>query len=79
MALLIGDSTLDWQRIRNALRLTFERRATHPLPKTLDAPPSEWTTPFQNLAEECGLPSDLTVVCEHVRKFFEEVLANQTA
>ena len=77
MALLIGDSTMDWKRIRNALRLTFERRATHPLPKTLDAPPSEWTTLFQNLAEECGLPSDLTVVFEHVRKFFEEVLANQ--
>lgn len=35
MALLIGDSTLDQQRILNALRLTFDRRATHPLPKVL--------------------------------------------
>jgi Nucleotidyl transferase AbiEii toxin, Type IV TA system len=79
MALLVGDNTLDRQRILNALRLTFERRETHPLPKTLDPPPSEWTTPFQTLAKECGLPPDLTAVFERVRKFFEEVLASQRA
>jgi hypothetical protein len=79
MALLIGDNTLHRQKILNALRLTFERRETHPLPKTLDAPPLEWTTPFQTLAKECGLPPDLTVVFERVRNFFEEVLASQRA
>jgi hypothetical protein len=79
MVLLVGDNTLDRQKILNALRLTFERRETHPLPKTLDAPPPEWTTPFRTLAKECGLPPDLTTVFERVRKFFEEVLASQGA
>jgi Nucleotidyl transferase AbiEii toxin, Type IV TA system len=79
MTLLIGDSTLDRERTLNALLLTFERRATHPLPKTLDAPPSEWERPFQELAEECGLPSELNVVFERVRTFFEDALANQSA
>jgi hypothetical protein len=79
MALLIGDSTLDRQRTLNALLLTFERRATHPLPKTLGSPPSGWTRPFQGVAKECGLPSDLNVVFEHVRTFFEDALANQSA
>jgi Nucleotidyl transferase AbiEii toxin, Type IV TA system len=74
MALLIGDSTLNQQRIFNALRLTFERRATHPLPKTLNAPPTEWGRPFQELAKECGLPSELSVVFERVRTFFEDIL-----
>lgn len=78
MALLIGDSTLNQQRIFNALRLTFERRATHLLPKRLDTPPSEWERPFQELAKECGLPSELSVVFQRVRKFFEDVLANQS-
>jgi hypothetical protein len=77
MALLIGDSMLDQQRALDALRLTFERRATHPLPKTLGAPPVEWERPFQELAKECGLPSDVSVVFERVRNFFEYVLASK--
>lgn len=79
MALLIGDSTLDQQRILNALRLTFERRATHTLPEVLEAPPAEWERPFQELAKGCGLPPDLDVVFQRVRKFFEYVLANKNA
>jgi hypothetical protein len=77
MALLIGDGTLDRQRILNALRLTFERRETHSLPKMLEAPPSEWESPFKELAKGCGLSSDLNVVFERVRTFFEEVPTNQ--
>ncbi len=79
VALLIGDGTLDRRRTLDALRLTFERRATHPFPKTLDAPPSEWGRPFQELAKECGLPSELNVVFERVREFFEDLIADQNA
>lgn len=79
MALLMGDGTSDRQRILDALQLTFERRATHPFPKTLDAPPLEWRRPFQELARQCGLPPELNVVFERVRKFFEELIADQNA
>ncbi|SPF40262.1 conserved hypothetical protein [Candidatus Sulfopaludibacter sp. SbA4] len=59
----------------DALRLTFERRRTHDLPSVLVPPPGEWQIPFQTLAEECGLPTDVAAVFAGVREDLEEVLA----
>ena len=73
LGLLIGGE-LDRKRILDALHLTFERRGTHSLPAILDAPPSEWTIPFQALATECGMQPDLAAAFERVAKFYEEVL-----
>ena len=78
LALLIGSGGLDKQGILNALRLTFERRGTHDLPVRLDPPPADWQIPFHALAEECGLPTGVTVVFAGVQKYFEEVLALRT-
>jgi hypothetical protein len=77
LALLIGDRQLDRQMILNALHLTFERRKTHPLPTTLDAPPPAWVIPFTALAEECGLQSDLDSTFRIVQDFFVETLASR--
>jgi hypothetical protein len=77
MALLIGSGGLDKPRILDALRLTFERRGTHDLPAALVPPPADWQTPFQALAEECGLPADIAAVFAGVREFFEKVLAQR--
>ena len=79
LGLLIGGGELDRQRILDALHLTFERRETHPLPAVLDAPPSEWTIPFQALAKECGMQPDLAAAFERVGKFYEEALADGDA
>ena len=62
----------------NALHLTFERRGTHALPTSLNAPPPDWQTPFRALAEECGLQTDIAAVFEKVREFLENVLASST-
>ena len=78
LALLIGSGGLDTQRILEALRLTFERRGTHDLPASLTPPPADWQVPFQALAEECGLPTDVAEVFAGVQKFVEEVLAQRT-
>jgi hypothetical protein len=78
MALLIGSGGLDKPRIREALRLTFERRGTHDLPARLVPPPADWQVPFHALAEECGLPTDVGVVFVGIQEFFEEVLAHRT-
>jgi hypothetical protein len=78
LALLIGAGGLDKQRIFDALRLTFGRRGTHPLPAALAAPPEDWQIPFQQLAEECGLPTDIAAVFSVVGEFLEEVLAGRT-
>ncbi len=78
LALLIGSGGLDKQRILEALRLTFERRGTHDLPASLVPPPADWQIPFQALAEECGLPTDVAAVFAGVQEFLEEVLAQRT-
>ncbi len=78
LALLIGSGGLDKQRILDALRLTFERRGTHDLPASLVPPPADWQIPFQALAEECGLPTDVAAVFAGVQEFVEEVLARRT-
>jgi hypothetical protein len=78
LALLIGSGGLDKPRIMEALHLTFERRGTHDLPGSLVPPPADWQVPFQALAEECGLPTDVAAVFAGVQKFVEEVLAQRT-
>ena len=78
LALLIGSGGLDQQRILDALRLTFERRGTHNLPTGLAPPPADWQIPFQALAEQCGLPTDVAAVFAWVQEFLEEVLARRT-
>jgi Nucleotidyl transferase AbiEii toxin, Type IV TA system len=77
LALLIGSRELDKRRILEALRLTFERRGTHDL-ASLVPPPADWQIPFQALAEECGIPTDIAAVFARVQEFVEEVLAQRT-
>ncbi|MEO7144904.1 MAG: nucleotidyl transferase AbiEii/AbiGii toxin family protein [Bryobacteraceae bacterium] len=55
MALLIQSGTLESSRVVQALQATFDLRATHPVPKTLDPPPEDWNAPFARLAMECRL------------------------
>jgi hypothetical protein len=78
VALLIESGGLDKQRIQDALRLTFERRGTHDLPASLFPPPTDWQIPFQVLAEECGLPTDVAAVFADVQEYLAEVLARRT-
>ena len=78
LALLIGAGGLDKRRILDAMRLTFERRATHDLPESLIQPPADWQIPFHALAEECGLPTDIAAVFFGIQGFLEEVLAQRT-
>lgn len=75
LALLVGENQFDRRKVFDALRLTFERRNTHALPTTLNAPPEDWQTPFEALAKECGLQTKIAAVFDCVRKFAQNVLA----
>ena len=55
LALLINTGLLEPTTTVAALRLTFDRRATHPLPAALPPPPTEWAIPFAALAVEVAL------------------------
>ena len=75
LVLLTGDNLLDQAKTFNALHLTFERRNTHPLPASLNPPPEEWQRPFEALAKECGLRTDIAAAFDQVHTFFREVMA----
>lgn len=78
LLLLIGAGGMDQQRILNALRLTFERRASHELPKVLLPPPDAWQIPFRSLAGECSLETDLSAGFASVERYFKMVLGLRT-
>jgi hypothetical protein len=73
LALLIKSGGLEKKRSLDALHLTFERRKTHNLPVALVPPPVDWQIPFRDLAEECGLPTEVATVFGMVQQFLDEV------
>jgi hypothetical protein len=80
MALLgtVRNTPLVPERLREALRLTFEARATHRVPTALPAPPTTWTEPYKKLAEDHGLPwSSLTEVTDAARAFVDPILSDR--
>ena len=71
LVLLIDSASLNPERLRNAIRDTFARRATHELPRRLQPPPEFWQPVFRRLAEECGISADIDAQFEMVRQFFD--------
>jgi hypothetical protein len=74
LLLLIRTGDLRGGNLAEAVRLTFERRQTHPIPTTLLPPPASWETQFRKLAAECGLSSDLENGFTEIGAFFDPVL-----
>ena len=72
MVLLIQSGTLDKARLREAIRLTFARRGTHTLPRTLSHPPIDWQKPFEALAKECRLSEGIDSAFGALEKFLNE-------
>ncbi len=60
LALLSGSGDLNSQRLLDALRLTFERRATHTMPAELAAPPSEWQTSVPSAGGRVRTPAPIS-------------------
>jgi hypothetical protein len=59
LVLVAHEATLDAARLREALDVTFERRATHPLPPRLPAPPADWRVPYGRMCRDIGLDPNL--------------------
>lgn len=68
--LLAASGTLNRARCADALRRTFERRATHDLPTGLTPPPLEWTRTFRAMADECELEIECQASFEVVQAFW---------
>ncbi len=74
LALLVNSGELATERIREAVRVTFQRRGTHVLPSPLLPPPSDWRKSFEAFADECRLPRAMDAVFGRVRAYVEAVL-----
>jgi hypothetical protein len=74
MILLIQSRTLKSDNVREAVRITFDRRKTHLLPSVLPAPPAEWQRPYQALALECGLSGLVEDAFTNLCAFTEAIL-----
>jgi hypothetical protein len=76
IGLLAGVRSLEADRLRAALDLTFRFRNTHPLPGSLPAPPVAWAMPYESMAREYDLPwSNLHAVTRISQGFFDPVLS----
>lgn len=65
MILLSESETMERTRLAESITATFRRRGTHPVPLSLPEPPPTWSEPFDELAQECGLETNLP---EHHRR-----------
>lgn len=76
MVLLIQSGTLTHDKVAEAIRVTFERRRTHALPKSLPVPPIEWQKPYEALARECALSGPVEDAFAVLQMFVESILGS---
>lgn len=70
---LLARSNLDAGLFGTAIRATFERRGTHPLPGELPPPAENWTAPFDALARQCNLTVDLSRAFGEVSQLLAQI------
>lgn len=73
LVLLIERAKLDAARLPMAIHETFQRRKTHGIPPTLTSPPASWSTPFAEMAVECGLEPDMEKHFSMVERFLSRL------
>jgi hypothetical protein len=75
IVLIASEASLDAQRLREALAATFNRRATHPLPRHLPDPAADWRVPYGRMCRDIGLDPDLRAGHALATRLVDPVLA----
>jgi Nucleotidyl transferase AbiEii toxin, Type IV TA system len=76
MALILGLGLEPDTGLAGAIRATFARYDTHPLPEVLPVPPDAWAEPFEEMAQTVDLqPSSMMDWHERLRVFLMQTLA----
>jgi hypothetical protein len=68
---------LDGERLRAALRGTFEARGREALPARLPSLPGEWSVAYRKLATEVSLDTDLAAGHREAAALLDPVLGGQ--
>ncbi len=55
LVILINEGPPDPEQAVRAIRATFDRRKTHPVPSAPSAPPEAWSQPYREIAAEISL------------------------
>ncbi len=73
MVLLLNMRKIEKEEFQKVLEKVFKARNTHPLPKFLDPPPSEWENQFKKMAAECGITQDMRLSFEKMSFFYSPI------
>lgn len=75
MVLLAKMRSMNFEVLKEALRLVFKVRQTHALPQKIDMPPQAWEIPYNELAKECALMLSLDEAFREVEKVYSHIQA----
>jgi predicted nucleotidyltransferase component of viral defense system len=75
LVVIAHTTVIDADRLALAIRDIFERRATHPVPRLVPAPPSDWDTGWRRLSANVPADEDLHVGHATAAAFLDPVLA----
>ena len=74
MPLLIRYSKAEIARVAQALRATFSRTGTHPIPKTVPKPPAFWSAQFTSMAASCRMEITLDDAVKELNMFLADIV-----
>ena len=76
MALILGLGLEPGAGLAGAIRATFARYDTHPLPEVLPVPPDAWAEPFEEMADGVDLqPLSMMDWHDRLRVFLTQAFA----
>ena len=70
MVLIIKMRSMNLEVLKEALRIVFNVRQTHPLPQKINPPPLTWKVPYDELANECALNLDLEIAFREIETIY---------
>ncbi len=77
LVLLIGSGLPEPVAVVKAVRATFDRRESHPIPKSLMKPPEEWEPVYAKLAHEYDLPvPSFNEAFDQVKVYWQKLFQN---
>src|SRR3989344_3919170 len=75
MVLLVKMRSMDFEVLKEALKLVFKVRQTPPLPQKIDMPLEAWEIPYNELAKECALMLNLDEAFREIAKIYSHIQA----
>ncbi len=72
-------TSVDGDRLTEAVTSIFERRGTHQVPPRLPAPPSDWARPWSVLVDHLPADPELSAGADAATAFWDPVLAGTVA